>query len=286
MPDLYQVKSFSNERSQGNLAGVVTCAESLSDVDMQCIATFVGASETVFILPSAKADFHFRWFTPNTEVGMCVHATIAALGVMKTEDKILKEIIHIETKHTILVSRIREDNIFIDIPGYQLISRSELNANVLSFLTLSPSQLVGMPGIIKIFDDRELIIEVKSFDDLRHLKPTQQNYSEVCRSLKVTGISIFTQKTLDPSNQIHTREFAPLYGYLEDPLCGMAAGAISTYLGSKKPLRVEQGYFCDTSGIILVESGEENTISVGGTCCISEHIPDFDIPFTDGFSGF
>lgn len=81
MITVYKIKSFSENPHEGNLAGVVTNAEYLSDNEMQNIAAKVGASETAFIFPSVNADVRIRWFTPNTEVGICVHATIAALGI-------------------------------------------------------------------------------------------------------------------------------------------------------------------------------------------------------------
>jgi len=277
MPDLYKVKSFSDRASQGNLAGVVTNAIGLSDEEMQSIAKLVDASETAFILPSSTADLRIRWFTPNTEVGICVHATVAALGVLQALGDISKEIIRVETKNTILVCHLRANNIFINISDYQLMSKTALDPHILSLLTLSLSQIVNTPGIVKILEDYELVVEVGSFDDLRQLQPMQEKYSAVCSALKVTGISIFTRETLHPNNQVHFREFAPDLGYFEDPLCGMASGAIYTYLGTKQPLHIEQGYFCNTSGIILVEPGDDNTVWVGGTYCINEHIPDIDI---------
>ena len=74
------VKVFTDNPRKGNLAGVVLDAGNLSDLTMQSIAHTVQASEASFVLPSAYADIRVRWFTPNNEVGICVHATIAAVG--------------------------------------------------------------------------------------------------------------------------------------------------------------------------------------------------------------
>lgn len=75
------------------------------------------------------------------------------------------------------------------------------------------------------------------------MKPDINSYHKICQQLGVTGISIFTRDTLDKKNQLHTREFAPLYGYLEDPICGMASGAIHKYLNTSQSLNIEQGHF-------------------------------------------
>src|SRR5689334_828479 len=100
---LYKVKSFSENPLEGNLAGVVTHAEQLSDLQMLNIAKEVGASETAFIFPSKNADVCVRWFTPNTEVGLCMHATIAALGVLRNQQYFKSDSVRVETKNTQLL---------------------------------------------------------------------------------------------------------------------------------------------------------------------------------------
>lgn len=113
------------------------------------------------------------------------------------------------------------------------------------------------------------MLEVENFNDLHNLQPNQKNYADLCLQLGITGISIFTHDVLDKENHFHTREFAPLYGYLEDPLCGMAAGAIAAAMESKKTIRIEQGNFCHTSGIIIVEPETCDTFWIGGNYCIT-----------------
>jgi PhzF family phenazine biosynthesis protein len=265
MLDLYKVKSFSENFEGGNLAGVILDAQSISENSMQSVAKLVGASESAFVLPSSNADLCIRWFTPNTEVGMCVHATIAALGVLREHHKLSSDTVRIETKNAELLAEFRKDGIFIKIPGYYKLPVIPDVSEILPLLPLDPTQLMRRPGIVEIFSDRELLIEVSSLNELRKLEPKQESYSQICNILGVTGITIFTRETIDLKNQIHTREFAPLYGYLEDPLCGMAAGAISTYLMNEKKLRIEQGHFCDTSGVIKVEAGVDGEIWVGGS---------------------
>jgi len=268
MINLHRIKSFTENPIEGNLAGVVTNAESLSDLDMLRIANEVGASETAFIFPSKHADVCIRWFTPNTEVGLCIHATIAALGILRSQNYFVSDNVRIETKNTELLCKIYKNNIFVNVSGYYPIFKESNFLQTLPLLPIKINQLISQPQIIKIFDDYELVLEVKSLNDLRKINPDQEQYKKVCSMLNVTGISIFTRETFDSNNQIHTREFAPLYGYLEDPLCGMAAGAIATYINAKQILRFEQGYFCGTSGVIIVKPEDNGTIWIGGSYCI------------------
>src|SRR5262249_6249339 len=53
----------------------------LSDNLMQSIATENNLSETAFILPEGD-HYQIRWFTPNTEVDLCGHATLASAFVI------------------------------------------------------------------------------------------------------------------------------------------------------------------------------------------------------------
>ncbi len=77
------VRAFSNEGAGGNPAGgVVFDAGALSEDKMQETAAEVGYSETAFVLPSEDADYRVRFFTPNTEVDLCGHATIATFSTM------------------------------------------------------------------------------------------------------------------------------------------------------------------------------------------------------------
>ena len=269
---IHLVKVFSRNPNFGNLAGVVSNAQNLSEKEMQVIAKKVGASETAFIFPSKKADFKIRWFTPNVEVGLCVHATIAAVGVLKKLGYVKKNSLILESKNTLLRIKLAGRKVFLLVSGYKVI-RNKINLHLIEkYLDIHPIDLSAKSEIVGIYKDRELIIPVWNLQALKNLKPNLITYRKFCKLLGVTGISIFTQKTFSKRNFIHTREFAPLYGYLEDPLCGLAAGAIAAYLKKHgenipKTLKVEQGNFLKTPGIIEVLSTKSG-FYIGGNYVI------------------
>jgi PhzF family phenazine biosynthesis protein len=70
--------AFTTEPSGGNPAGVVLDAGGLSSAEMQQIAADVGYSETAFLTRRPDGDFDVRYFSPQTEVTFCGHATVAA----------------------------------------------------------------------------------------------------------------------------------------------------------------------------------------------------------------
>ncbi len=84
--DIQRIAAFSTGGSGGNPAGVVMLQKPLSDEDMARIAAEVGYSETVFAVPKDESgkNWRARYFSPESEVPFCGHATIAlgaALGV-------------------------------------------------------------------------------------------------------------------------------------------------------------------------------------------------------------
>jgi len=77
--------SFSSENTGGNPAGVYISDAHPSDETMRKIAADVGYSETAFACPKDDA-WHVRYFSPESEVPFCGHATIA-LGAALAEQQ-------------------------------------------------------------------------------------------------------------------------------------------------------------------------------------------------------
>jgi len=81
---IHRIAAFTKEGHGGNPAGVVLADVLPDPAIMQRIAAEVGYSETVF---SARMGDHWqtRYFSPETEVPFCGHATIALGYVLATE---------------------------------------------------------------------------------------------------------------------------------------------------------------------------------------------------------
>src|SRR5690349_7952846 len=109
--ELWQVDAFTNRRFEGNPAGVVLDADTLSDSEMQAIARELNNSETAFLMraQSPEHDIRIRYFSPRMEVPFCGHATIAAhyvrslterLGSHSVRQEALAGIIDVEVNRT------------------------------------------------------------------------------------------------------------------------------------------------------------------------------------------
>jgi trans-2,3-dihydro-3-hydroxyanthranilate isomerase len=72
------VDAFTTTPLAGNACAVLLDARGLDDATMQAIARETNLSETSFVFPGdAEADFTVRYWTPNGEIPMAGHPTIA-----------------------------------------------------------------------------------------------------------------------------------------------------------------------------------------------------------------
>lgn len=81
---IHKIAAFTENGNGGNPAGVVLTERLPSSDEMQRIAAKVGYSETVFAAPSGDI-WTTRYFSPESEVPFCGHATIALGAVLAVE---------------------------------------------------------------------------------------------------------------------------------------------------------------------------------------------------------
>ena len=78
---IYQVDAFADAVFKGNPAAVIPLERWLDDAVLQLIAMENNLSETAYIV-KAGSGYELRWFTPQVEVDLCGHATLAAAHVL------------------------------------------------------------------------------------------------------------------------------------------------------------------------------------------------------------
>lgn len=275
-----RVNAFTDFVLGGNPAGVVLNSPKLTDKQMAHVSKVLNVSETAFVFPSRKADYKVRFFTPEIEVDLCGHATIATFFTMAL-DGLKKSVVTQETKAGILpVSIIFSDrvdkvmmnqgrpifkDIFLDISKLASslkISRDDIDNTL-------PKQKVST-GLFT------LPICIKSYDALKSIKPDFYEIKKICNDLGVGSFHLFTFDTLDPKSVYHARNFAPVYGINEDPATGTANGAVCSYLVKNKIVKgtsfvCEQGDIIGRSGRVFVEL-DKDSVKVGGRAVIVDEV--------------
>ncbi len=78
---IYQVDAFAEKLFGGNPAAVIPLKSWIDEGLMQKIAMENNLAETVFFVKNEKS-YDIRWFTPNVEVDICGHATLASAFVL------------------------------------------------------------------------------------------------------------------------------------------------------------------------------------------------------------
>ena len=126
---IYQVDAFSKKVFSGNPAAVCILDNWLSDRVMQDIASENNLSETAFININTK-PFGIRWFTPECEMGLCGHATLASARVLFDEymDRDQKEITF-SAQRGLLKTIKKSEQIFLDFPADEPMEQ-DINNNI------------------------------------------------------------------------------------------------------------------------------------------------------------
>ncbi|MFB6074642.1 MAG: PhzF family phenazine biosynthesis protein [Haloarculaceae archaeon] len=268
------VDAFTEEPMAGNPAGVLPDAAGLSDDQMGAIAAELGASETAFALPSGEADRRLRFFTPEREVSLCGHATVAAHAYLFERARIEVGTHTVETDAGVL-----EIETEIDGTVWMTQSPAEIEAVDLEYGTVADALGIDVASLRDVGADLPLarastgfpflLVPVNYFEHLRDCTPDQRAIAALCEQVDAEGLYAFTFDTLDGESTLHARAFAPLAGIDEDPVTGTGAGACGAYLhrydavDSDAEVVVEQGHFLDRPGRVRVET-DGREVRVGG----------------------
>ena len=269
------VKAFTKDPTQGNPAGVVLSADNLTDRQMLHISAQLGFSESAFVQKSDKADFRVRFFSPTQEVDLCGHATIATFHTLLKEGSIHQGIYTQEIKAGVLdIECSGEGRIMMkqNAPVF-LGDQTRDKGKIAMFLGIHEHGIMDSPLEIVSTGTPKLIIPIISRETLFHITPDFEGIKAYCRKSGARGFYPFTAETINKEADFHARQFNPLAGIDEDPITGVAAGALGAYvkkygLLNKTVLLVEQGFIMNKGGIMTVDIS--NGVKVGGYAVIVE----------------
>lgn len=212
---LYQVDAFTDYVFGGNPAAVCLLSAWLPDATMQQIASENNLSETAFVVPS-EHNYEIRWFTPEIEIDLCGHATLASAHVIFNHTAYDKNsIVFRYTSGTLKVNN-TPPRLMMDFPAISgkpiTVSRQLINA-----LGKKPSEAFAGRDILAVFDNEE---------DVAQLTPDFARVAKLnCMGVIVTAPG----KNVD----FVSRFFAPKAGINEDPVTGSAHCMLIPYWAAK-----------------------------------------------------
>ena len=256
----YQVDTFTNELFKGNPAGVCLLGEEISDSLMQKIAFEMNLSETAFLIPVVNEEnrFSLRWFTPEVEVPLCGHATLASSAVLFEKFKISSNELQFETKSGILISKLENSEILLDFPMDEAVFDGfQINHQLLDALGIKNYENVFLGKITK-----KLIFQLKDKEEILNIKPNFDLLNNLdCSWLKGIGVTAIDDKEFD----FISRYFNPWAGVNEDSVTGSVHTVLASYWADildKTKLKCYQA--SRRSGEMTLKIKENDRVEISG----------------------
>lgn len=255
---IYQVDAFTDRLFGGNPAAICPLDHWLPDAIMQRIAAENNLSKTAFFVPNSRQDgFELRWFTPEVEVDLCGHATLATAHIIFTEMSYPNAEIHFQTTSAgqLIVTRQKETGLYtLNFPA-RPAEQVDLPEGMLSALRTERIPV----GVYKARD--HLLV----FENEGAVKEFSPDFAALG---KLEGV--FAVIVTAPGDQVDfvSRFFAPSAGVNEDPVCGSAHCTLTPYwaqrLGKEQlhayQISTRQGeLWCESRGDRVLLSGNAVT---------------------------
>ncbi|HAH49761.1 MAG TPA: isomerase [Balneola sp.] len=208
---IFQVDAFTDHIFGGNPAAVCPLKEWIEDETMQRLAQENNLSETAFFVENGDA-YELRWFTPEIEVDLCGHATLATAHVLFNHLAYKKDEIRFHTKSGILTVKKEGDRLMMDFPTDDM---PQIDPPAVLF------QALGIRSD-HVFFTNDYMVVLDSEEEVLNLDPDFRLLSEVnARGIIVTA----------PGSEVDfvSRFFAPGAGIDEDPVTGSAHTKLTPY---------------------------------------------------------
>ena len=222
-----QVDVFTTRPFLGNPVAVILHADGLSDAEMAAIARWTNLSETTFVLPSDRADYRLRIFTPGSELPFAghptvgsAHAVIEAGLVTPVEGALTQECIA-----GVIPLRVDADGrIVARVPAPKVLRDDSVTAEQ---ATRWLNAEVTTPAVPVNVGPTWLVAQVSSVEALGAARPDLGAIASMSIERGLSGITAFAiDPTAGAEARLHVRSFAPADGIAEDPVCGSGNAAV------------------------------------------------------------
>lgn len=244
----YIVDAFAEEIFKGNQAGVCLLEKPLDEETMQNIAIENNLAETAFVLKNEQA-YDLRWFTPEYEIDLCGHATLAtAFIIMNFVDK-SAETLHFNTKSGLLTVVKNGDLFEMNFPA-----RAPRQIEITSAM----ENAIGV-RVLEAHLSRDLVLLVESEETVKELQP---NFEIMMTIPDCLGV-VVTAK--GKSADFVSRYFAPDVGIPEDAVTGSSHAKLipfwttrlnKTKMVARQVSRRGGTLFCENNGDRVIVSGK------------------------------
>ena len=209
---IYQIDAFASEVFAGNPAAVCPLEEWLPDGALQAIAAENNLSETAFIIRRDAGQYDLRWFTPQVEVDLCGHATLAsAFAVLTWLEPDLDSVTFDSRSGRLVVTR-EGELLSMDFPA-RAGAPADPPANLIEGLGRQPAEVLLSRDWLVVYDSEQTVRAIEPRFDLL---------------ARVEGLGIIVTAPGEEADFV-SRFFAPGAGIPEDPVTGSAHCTLIPY---------------------------------------------------------
>ena len=251
--NIYQIDAFTNKIFGGNPAAVIPLQHWLADDMMQLIALENNLSETVFFVPakSGEADYDIRWFTPEMEINLCGHATLASAWVLYNLLNFDKPQLKFNGKSGILTITKKGDFFSMDFPSWK--------PERLDVYHDSLQEVLGDVEIVGVYKYRDMLVELASEDEVKNCTPDFTLMKKHFEEIIITA----------PGKKVDfvSRFFAPAAGINEDPVTGSAHAQLIPFWSEKLDKnKMHALQLSPRGGELFCEQTNETRVVISGQC--------------------
>lgn len=216
---VYQIDTFTDKIFSGNPAAVCVLDHWLDDLLLQKIAAEINLPATAFIYQKNEA-YEIRWFTPEYEIDLCGHGTLAAgYVIFKIIDNKMTNVILQHPKAGKLTLHYKNNMIYLHFPIKEMTAVHNENG-------LANEAFNATPIEVYEYKDERLIAVFADEQEIMGLRPNLAILKEIpYRGVIVTAKS----KNYD----FVSRVFYPKKAIYEDAVTGSSYCFLAPYWGQK-----------------------------------------------------
>lgn len=246
----YQIDAFASAAFSGNPAGVCLLDQWLEDNVLKSIAEENNLPETAFLV-RREGYYDLRWFTPEVEVDLCGHGTLASGHVIFEFVDSHAERVEFMTKSGRLSVERKEGLLFMDFPSRRPVPCSPPD-RISAILGATPTEVYLSRDLMAVFEDEEII---------RSMRPDLAAVAQMdCFAVIVTA----------PGRKCDfvSRFFAPGAGIPEDPVTGSAHCSLIPYWAERLGKKDLHAFQLSRRGGELYCRDRGDRVSIGG-CAVT-----------------
>ncbi|WP_422037289.1 PhzF family phenazine biosynthesis protein [Roseibium sp.] len=231
--DIQRIAAFSQGSEGGNPAGVVLLPEAVSADEMARVAADVGYSETAFAVAQGNdgRSWRVRYFSPESEVPFCGHATIALGAALGKHNGAGTYMLELNDATITVDAEEGPDGMMATLSSPPTRSRAMTDAeeqDVMTLFALTPEDLD--PQLAPAFIHGGANHVVLPLKDRARLSAMSYELNEGRAVMRKHDLVTVMLVYIEGNQTFVVRNAFASGGVLEDPATGAAAAAFAGYL--------------------------------------------------------